>query len=110
MKKVFLFCALFLGASAIGIATVGKANSSASLSITTCASEATHWAICVTNPDNPRSGDQERFLYGYDNNGVIWVYGTSDRTFSSPIRTAPSGRSDFRYKFMWAETVWYLPA
>ncbi len=110
MKKLILICALLFGATAIGIASEGKSMSSVSMSVSPKPAKPTHRATCVTNPDNPPLGKQEQFLFAYDEDGVIWVYGTFNETFSSPIRTAPSGRSDFQYKFMRAGVLWYLPA
>lgn len=109
MRKIILICALFLGATAIGIASEGEISSSVSMSISSKPSKPTHKSLCVTNPDNLPSGKQEWFLFAYDEDGVIWVFGTYNETFSSPIRTAPTGRSDFQYKFMRAGVLWYLP-
>ncbi len=110
MKKIILACALIFGAYAFCGASKSEINISSQTTTESRPAEPTHWALCVTDPDNPREGLQERFLYAYDSDGVIWVYGTYDVTFDAPIRTAPSGRSDFKYKFMRAGVMWYLPA
>ena len=110
MKKIFLIIALLSGTTAVGIASHAASNLPAASSLSAIPSAPTHRAVCLTNPDNPRNGEQDIFLFAYDDNGVIWVYGTTNETFSAPIRTAPSGRSDFKYKFMRAGVLWSLPA
>ncbi len=110
MKKIILAFTLLLGASAISIASHGISATSVTNSVSSLPREATHRATCVTNPDNLRAGQQEVFFFAYDSDGVIWVYGTPSETFSSPIRTVPSGRSDFNFKFMRAGVLWFLPA
>lgn len=110
MKKIFLVLTLLSGASAISIASHGTSVLSVASSVSSLPREATHRATCVTNPNNPRDGQQDVFLFAYDSDGVIWVYGTPRETFSSPIRTVPSGRSDFNFKFMRSGVLWYLPA
>lgn len=110
MKKLFLISALLLGSSALSIASEGEFNPSVPTILASRPTNPTHWGMGNTNPDNPREGSQEKFYFAYDSDGVIWVYGTNDETFNPPIRTVPSGRTDFNYKFMKSGVLWYLCA
>ncbi|MDE7437338.1 MAG: hypothetical protein K2M93_02530 [Muribaculaceae bacterium] len=108
MKKLFLISALLLGASAISIASEAGFNTDVPTISASRPANPTHWGMAVTNPDNPREGKQEKFYFAYDSDGVIWIYSTNDQTFTPPIRTVTSGRSDFKYKFMQSGVLWYL--
>lgn len=109
MKKVFFICALLCTTAFIGTANEISYNSEMEVAFATRPSEPTNWSEGVTNPNNPSAGLREQFTWAKDSEGVVWVYGTrGGGKFSNPIRTVPSDNSNFRYKFMWRETVWYL--
>lgn len=108
MKKIIIICALLFSVTSITIASASSSESASQISYASLPSEPTHRALGVTNPDRPADGAQQWFYYAYDSNGVIWIYGTGDVMFPDKIRTAPTGRRDFNYKFMRAGTVWYI--